>query len=234
MLKAPKQKKIRQIVKDIDPKTSILDIEGELLFKRVSKITTGGAVVEIGSWKGRSTLWLGFGAQSAWPGKVEVYSIDPHLGIKNIDESDTFEEFKKNIEIIRGFIIPLRQFSFNVVKEWNKKVKVLFIDGSHEYKDVLEDFVDWRRFLEEGSYIAFHDTIGYEGPRRVVIEEIFFSRYFRVVDIVGQVVGAYKVKKSILNLFWNIPILVFKYIYDWTFIIAELFPKNWKEWIKKI
>jgi predicted O-methyltransferase YrrM len=53
------------------------DRQGRALFDAAAKATGGGAIVEIGSWKGRSTTWLASGARLAGQ---RVYAIDPHRG----------------------------------------------------------------------------------------------------------------------------------------------------------
>ena len=78
----------------------LYDREGELLYHTAKNCTGRGVIVEIGSWKGKSTSWLGRGSKQ---GKgVKIYAIDPHIG-SHEHQADgrvwTFEEFKKNIRV---------------------------------------------------------------------------------------------------------------------------------------
>src|SRR5687768_10612282 len=64
--------------------------EGKLLYRLSKQCTGRGVIVEIGSWKGKSTTWLGLGSCA---GKgVQVHAIDPHTGSTQLDDgSDRFE-----------------------------------------------------------------------------------------------------------------------------------------------
>ena len=50
--------------------------EGRYLYKLAQLNHGKGAIVEIGIWKGKSTIWLAFGSMGA--GGDKVYAIDPH------------------------------------------------------------------------------------------------------------------------------------------------------------
>ncbi len=52
------------------------DKEGQLLYDLAKNCTGKGVIVEIGSWKGKSTTWLAHGSKEG--NKVRVYAIDPH------------------------------------------------------------------------------------------------------------------------------------------------------------
>jgi len=70
---------IAQLVKDIDPQVGILDKEGACLFDYASNISIKGTIIEIGSWRGRSTIWLGQGAMFRGG---QVLAVDPHKGME--------------------------------------------------------------------------------------------------------------------------------------------------------
>jgi predicted O-methyltransferase YrrM len=120
-----------------------------------------GHILEIGAWKGRSTKTF---ALCKNPNQV-IHSIDPftgsqehhHLETKNVN---TFNEFKENlkVELAQKHVIPLVGTSYEIPEI---KVKVplslLFIDGSHEFGDVLLDFNKWSPLVQPGGFIAFHD-----------------------------------------------------------------------------
>jgi len=73
--------------------------EGRLLYRLAKNCRGHGAIVEIGSWKGRSTVWLGKGSMRG--SRTKIYAIDPHIGSSEHQEENgevwTFEEFKQNI-----------------------------------------------------------------------------------------------------------------------------------------
>lgn len=104
-------------------------------------------IVEIGSWKGKSTVWLAKGSKD---GKgIKIYAIDPHKGSsehrKWYGKVWTFEEFKENIKKARvdDVVVPIVKTSEETVRNWDKLVELLFIDGAHEYELVKQDFLLW-------------------------------------------------------------------------------------------
>jgi predicted O-methyltransferase YrrM len=58
------------------------EAQGRALFEAAAATTGRGAIVEIGSWKGRSTTWLASGARLAGQ---RVYAVDPVLSHGSID-----------------------------------------------------------------------------------------------------------------------------------------------------
>src|SRR4051794_41857731 len=58
----------------------LTDEEGEALYDLARRCRGDGAIVEIGSWKGKSTVCLGLGSQAG--ASVPIYAIDPHAGYR--------------------------------------------------------------------------------------------------------------------------------------------------------
>jgi hypothetical protein len=119
-------------------------------------------VVEIGSWKGRSTIALALGVRERGNGSVQA--IDPHTGSRELIEIygpvDTYGSFLWNIERagVSDVIVPIRKTSHHArltVEE--KSVHVMFVDGSHEYEDVLQDIDDWVTALADRALVSFND-----------------------------------------------------------------------------
>ena len=54
------------------------DREGEILYNLAKNCKGKGVIVEIGSWEGKSTIWIGSGSKNG--NKVKIYAIDPHTG----------------------------------------------------------------------------------------------------------------------------------------------------------
>jgi hypothetical protein len=62
---------------------------------------------------------------------------------------------------------------------------MVFIDGAHDYENVALDLDLWFPKVVEGGIVAFHDTVAWEGPRRLVAERLFrgsWARHARFVD----------------------------------------------------
>lgn len=136
-------------------------------------------VVEIGSWKGRSTVALALGVSRRGNGKV--YAVDPHTGSReHIDvfgRVDTFSDFLLNIDKagLASVVEPIRSTSHDArVRFERNSVNVLFIDGSHEYQDVLTDIEDWAPILADAAVVAFNDPL-YPGVYRALREVVLRS-----------------------------------------------------------
>ncbi|MCL0091478.1 class I SAM-dependent methyltransferase, partial [Dehalococcoidales bacterium] len=123
-----------------------------LLYKLAKNLPLGQAIVEIGSWKGKSTVWLAKGAAAGQRNKV--YSIDPHQGSEahiHISESeeDTYPAFLANLTKagIQDIVVPLITTSQQVARWWRRSIGLLWIDGSHNYEDVKRDLFLWKQYL---------------------------------------------------------------------------------------
>jgi len=226
---------IRELVKDIDPGTSILDKEGELLYKLVLKYCPENCkIVEIGSWKGRSTIWL---AKAAQIKKGLVYAVDPHKGMEGKTDSTSFEEFRTNIKRagVEDIVVLVRLSSEEALgyELIPRLVDFVFIDGDHSIEAVNFDFCNWslRTKLDSGI-VALHDTIGYTGPKNLISKILWLWGSYGPVGIAGQVV-ALKVRDKFSNsknrlwfFYWKLYSLLF-------LTVHYLIPKRIKEVIKK-
>jgi predicted O-methyltransferase YrrM len=194
-------KKIHEITKNIDGFLS--DKEGKTLYDLAKKCSGKGVIVEIGSWKGKSTVCLAKGSKAGK--KSKIYAIDPHTGSsehkKWYGKVWTFEEFKKNIKEAKvdDIVVPIVKTSEEAAKTFDKPVELIFIDGAHEYEYVKKDFQLWFPKVIEGGIMAFHDTISWEGPNKVVNKYIHKSKYFKNIGIVNSITFAEKTKENKLS-----------------------------------
>jgi MMP 1-O-methyltransferase len=169
------------------------DREGACLYMLARWGGRAGAVVEIGSWKGRSTWYLARGlADSGSPHRV--IAIDPHL-------EGTREEFTRNLEAtgIAGRVEP-RVARADEVDDVAGPVGVLWIDGDHSFEGVRRDFEQWFPLLETGGWVAFHDTANrWLGPTRLVRELLASRSDLASVGVIGTITFARKAPPSTLN-----------------------------------
>jgi predicted O-methyltransferase YrrM len=176
------------------------DDEGELLFNLGRSCVGKGVIVEIGSWKGKSTIWLGKGSEAGHG--IAVWAIDPHTGSPEHHELfgdvRTFDEFKANIATagVDRLVVPIVSSSQQAAERFEKPVELIFIDGAHDYESARADFDAWYPKLVEGGVMAFHDTTAWEGVRRIVLERMCKSRSFGIVHLVGSIAYARKVKQN--------------------------------------
>lgn len=171
--------------------------EGEYLHQLAQLDPGKGVIVEIGSWKGKSTIWLALGSMKVRGEKV--YAIDPHKPLAEEGYmEDTEAEFRKNIREARvdSQVVPMVMSSEEAAKDWNKPIRLLWIDGDHRYQEVKRDFLLWEPHVVDGGIIAMHDTIRKKGPKRVLWENIFRSDSFEEISIVDNITAARKVRKT--------------------------------------
>lgn len=183
---------VKQLVHEVYP--GITDQEGECLYQLAKSRQGEGVIVEIGSWQGRSTIWLAKGSEAGR--KAKVYAIDPHKGTSMhsfVGEPKTMTIFKKNIQQagVEHIVNPIVMKSAKAIKGWKQPISLLWIDGSHDYEDVLRDFLLYEPYLESGGVIAFHDCLS-PGPRPVIRQHVFKSNSFSKIGAIHQIVYATK------------------------------------------
>ncbi|MBA7664370.1 hypothetical protein ES703_72431 [subsurface metagenome] len=173
--------------------------EGEFLYNTAKKCNRRGVIVEIGSWMGKSTIFLGKGSKAG--NQTKIYAIDPHTGSVEHREKYgnvwTYKNFKENIKVaeVNDIVFPIVKTSADAAQTFQDHIEFLFIDGDHRYKMVKLDFELWYPKLLNGGIIAFHDS-GSLGVRKVVKEFIYKSRNFKNIGFIGSIIYA---KKTIKN-----------------------------------
>jgi predicted O-methyltransferase YrrM len=180
--------KIKPLIADVPG--WLTDEEGAALYELARACSGKGAIVEIGSWKGKSTICLARGSQAG--AALPVYAVDPHT-------DGRFDEFKSNIDRagIAELVRPVASLSQAAADDFGEPIELLFVDGSHEYDLVLEDFEQWVPKVVDGGWVAFHDTTWTSGPRKVVGPAIYRSRRFKDVRFVaGSTTIARKVEQN--------------------------------------
>lgn len=176
------------------------DSEGRLLHNLAKRCQGRGAIVEIGSWKGKSTVWLAHGSRKG-PGS-KVYAIDPHTGSEEHRSGGrtvwTFDVFQENIRRagIADLVVPLVKTSVEAVQDIEGPVELLFIDGDHSYEAVKADFEHWAPKLLDDAYIVFHDSIEWPGPKQLIGEVLYHSCQFADIRTVGGITYARKVRAN--------------------------------------
>jgi len=126
------------------------------------------SVVEIGSWKGKSTHALCCGC----PGMVTA--VDHFKGSakeregahKEAAEHDVYAEFKANTACFKNLAV-LKMSSSKASFEVGN-ADMVFIDGGHEYEEVLADIKAW--LPKTKKLICGHDYTNFEGVHRAVNE----------------------------------------------------------------
>lgn len=163
------------------------DDQGRALYLAAAATTGRGAIVEIGSWKGRSTVWLASGAQRA--GGM-VHAIDPHIGSREDPAAETLAAFRATLERagLARRVDEHVMTSADAARLIEGPVELLFVDGDHSPAGAARDADLWLPRVIPGGVVMFHDvaTSGYAGPRRVFQRRICWSSKFSRVRRVGS------------------------------------------------
>jgi hypothetical protein len=183
----------------------LTDGEADQLFKLARDFTphSDPVVVELGSWKGKSSVMLAGGLVGKQ--NPQLFCVDPfgcdenaeyqqkyYAALLEEDRRSTEVTFRHNMKVcgVDSIARQVKGYSFDIVRTWTRPIDVLFIDASHEYSAVLRDFETWLEFLKQGGVIAFHDANGkWPGPTRVVQEELQPPK-FGPVNAVGTLAWA--------------------------------------------
>lgn len=181
---------IRMLVQSIQG--WIADEAGAVLYQLAREYSPNGVIVELGSWKGRSTTWLAYGAMDR-ASRGHVYCVDTWKGsdepehevfLREIAEGELFREFNDNMLTagVRDYVTPLRGDTVSVSRLWEreKRIGLLFIDAAHDYTSVRADFEYWSPFVEEGGFIVFDDVPTWPGPTLLVSQ---LPHWFRQVAV---------------------------------------------------
>jgi predicted O-methyltransferase YrrM len=168
-------------------------LEGRFLYMLARAGPGNGAVVEIGSAWGRATICLARGSKAA--GREVVQTVDPHLssaqpshwrgagrqkGMTAVPREPNAEDsrFPWLLSNLRRFgvddwVVPIVSTSAAASTLPIDRVRLLFVDGSHDYEEVKADIEAWLPRVIPGGVIVFDDYFGTKptwGVRRAVDE----------------------------------------------------------------
>jgi predicted O-methyltransferase YrrM len=192
------------------------EAQGRALFEAAAATTRRGAIVEIGSWKGRSTVWLAAGAKLTGG---HVYAVDRHTGSREDPTANTWAEFTNNISRagVADVVEPLVMSSAEAADLVKGPVELLFIDGDHSYSEAMRDAQIWLPRLVDGGIVMLHDATAatYDGPRRVFREMVCWSRQFKGISRVGSMgIARRTAERSFPDVVWGTIAGLMLYILD--------------------
>jgi hypothetical protein len=168
--------------------------EGELLFNYARDVADG-CIVEVGSYRGRSTsaicagVSVSKGAAAGTP--VPVFAVDPHeafVGVKGakFGPGDRREFFRTMVASRLVKYVRLLNLTSPVLSPgWNMPVSMLFLDGDHRYQSTLADFEAWWPHLTDGAIVLFANAED-DGPRQVIAEFVK-RRVLTNIKTVGKI-----------------------------------------------
>ena len=151
----------------------IEDKEGEALYKYALEYSKKGNCLEIGSYCGKSALYIGSAVKK---NSKLLYSIDHHQGseeqqpgeeyhdpeLLNIsgDGINTLPFFIDTLQRseLKETVIPIISSSEEAFKDLDGPFSMIFIDGGHSEKAAVTDYRLWSSKLAKGGLLAIHDV----------------------------------------------------------------------------
>jgi len=135
--------------------------EGTLLFRLANRLPAAAVVVEIGSWKGKSTWCLARGLRSGRLHAIDPFDASGEPGSKEVYEQNRaerplLEQFEENLRPLAEKISVHRGFSQDFVETF-PAIDLLMIDGDHSREGAEFDFTHYAPRLRPGGCVAFHD-----------------------------------------------------------------------------
>ena len=150
---------------------------GAVLQELAGTVPADQAIVEIGSFKGKSTAYLATGSRDGFG--APVFAVDPWdlpgnvYGKHGYSAPIVREQFEAQLRQVRllSRVTAIRGFSTEVAASWSgPPIGLLFIDGDHEEPSVRADIDAWTPHLAATHIVAFDDidTRRNPGVRAVV------------------------------------------------------------------
>jgi predicted O-methyltransferase YrrM len=153
---------------------------GDALHDLATEVPANQAIVEIGSYKGKSTAYLAAGSKAGQG--VPVYAVDPWdlpgniAGKHGFTDPEVREAFEKQLRALRLWsrVTPIRAFSTDAAHAWDGPlVGLLFIDGDHDEESVRADLEAWVPHLAPSHVVAFDDYATRRNPGvRAVVDTL--------------------------------------------------------------
>lgn len=170
----------------------ITDSEGRRLRALAAKVAAHRAIVELGSYTGKSAACLAVG--SAEGNSVKVYAVD--LWTTGVGKREylpnVLAKFTARIEQYdaKGLVVPVMGDTSEVAATFPHSIGLLFIDASHTYEGVKRDFETWSPKVDADGVIAMHDYVRQpqkdQGVRTFVNELQAFDQPWRIVEVVDS------------------------------------------------
>lgn len=143
--------------------------EAKTLYELARTSASPFVAVELGSYKGRSTMALAGGLSArTTDGGAKLLAVDLWMenGRSILQEHvDALAMQGLSWELERRCTDTARAAELMV----GECVGLLFIDADHSYEAVRRDFESWSCHVRPGGYVAFHDSWA-DGPSRVIAQ----------------------------------------------------------------
>lgn len=193
----------------LDTKGFMPDDEGDALFAAgiaAGRSCPGLPWVEVGSYCGRSTVWLGAAAEAV---ETELFTIDHHRGSEETQPGwqwhdptvvDPATGQMETLPFLRttlwragleDTVIPIVGRSPVVARHWSSPLGLVFIDGGHGTEHARADYEGWTPQIAVGGSLVIHDVFpdpadGGRPPYEEIFKPALDSGRFSLVSATGS------------------------------------------------
>jgi MMP 1-O-methyltransferase len=180
--------------------------EGLALYEAAVAVDVPGPLLEVGSYCGKSSVYLGAAARER--GRV-LFAVDHHRGSEEnqpgwewhepdlvdpeVGKMDTLPRFRRTIHDagLEGTVVAVVGESPLVARNWTTPLALLFIDGGHGVEPARLDFELWTPHVAPGGTLAIHDVFpdpadGGRPPYELIYVPVLASGLFTETRSVGS------------------------------------------------
>jgi predicted O-methyltransferase YrrM len=178
--------------------------EGLALHRAALAAARWGPLLEVGSYCGKSAIYLGAAAQEC--GSV-LFTVDHHRGSEEnqpggpyhdprlVDDAGRVDTFPHLRDALAGaeledVVVAIVGRSATVARHWHTTLAMLFIDGGHSQAAVDADYDGWAPHLMPGGVLAIHDVFPDPAdggrPPFVVFQRVLASGGFEEIEAEGS------------------------------------------------
>ena len=180
--------------------------EGLLLFRSAVERLPHGPALEVGTYCGKSAIYLGAAARLAGG---TVFTVDHHRGSEEnqagwehhdtslVDPAtglmDTLPTFRRTIAAagLEDEVVAVLGRSTTVSRHWQTPLSLLFIDGGHGEQPARDDYAGWAPKVMPGGLLVIHDVFadpaeGGRPPYELIYLPALASGDFDEVEALGS------------------------------------------------
>ncbi len=200
------------MIEKFDSIKGFLDLnEGIALYEEVKRVSENNFCVEIGSYCGKSTCFIG---QACKENKSKLITIDHHKGSEEQQlgelyfDAEVYDEklgrvntlplLEKNLAKfdLEDVVKPLVMDSISASKIVENNADLIFIDGSHTFESAESDYELWKNKIKKGGTLAIHDVYDSEDEGGQAPNKIFKQSLNEGFNFIKRVKSLVLLQKS--------------------------------------
>ena len=180
------------LAKAVAAKGFMPEDEGALLYDVAVRALADGPGLEVGTYCGKSAVYLGAAARAAGS---TVFTVDHHRGSEEnqagweyhdatladpeFGRLDTLPTFRRTIKDagLEDEVVAVVGRSTTVSAHWRTPLALLFVDGGHTDEHAGHDYTGFGRWVAQGGTLVIHDVFPYpadggQPPYRIYLREL--------------------------------------------------------------